>query len=117
MSETSDREMTLKEYNDFVGAMWLGEKELKECGLKDLFICATGLAGESGEVSEKLKKFVRDGSLDRELLTKEMGDTLYYLTALALMFGTDLQSVMEANVKKLTDRRDRGVMRGSGDAR
>ena len=47
-----------------------------------------GLAGESGEIMEKLKKILRDPhSNDKEErikeLKKEFGDVLWYLSALA----------------------------------
>ncbi len=77
-----------------------------------------GLVGEAGEVSEKVKKLFRDKNKfsDEEVL-KELGDVLFYATALANIFGGNLKTIMEMNMKKLDDREQRGVLRGSGDNR
>ncbi len=77
-----------------------------------------GLVGEAGEVSEKVKKLFRDKNKfsDEEVL-KELGDVLFYATALANIFGGNLKTIMEMNMKKLDDREQRGVLSGSGDNR
>jgi len=72
--------------------------------LKSLYIMATGLAGETGEVQEHLKKYVRDGYMDVDKLKLELGDVLHYLTRICQQFNLDLQAVAEANMDKL-DRR------------
>ena len=78
---------------------------------------ALGLCGESGEVAEKVKKWIRDGSLDRDSLKKELGDVLWYLSALAGDLGLTLDEIAVANVEKLRSRANRGVLGGSGDNR
>ena len=79
-----------------------------------------GLAGETGEVIEKLKKYIRDGSgpsvLQSELLG-ELGDVLWYLDACAYEMGYSLEDVATANLEKLASRKERGVLHGSGDNR
>jgi NTP pyrophosphatase (non-canonical NTP hydrolase) len=77
-----------------------------------------GLAGEVGEVCEKVKKHIRDGRvLDKEDLTKELGDVLWYLSALAGDLGIDLEDVAKTNYEKLKSRMERNVISGSGDNR
>lgn len=81
-----------------------------------------GLCGEAGEAAEKWKKALRDdgGQLTddrREALKKELGDVLWYVTACAQEAGFALREVAEANLKKLTDRAQRGKLGGSGDER
>ena len=81
-----------------------------------------GLVGEAGEVAEKMKKVIRDknGDLsydDEEEVAKELGDVLWYINAVANEIGFDLQDIAQINLDKLSSRKDRGVLRGSGDNR
>ena len=77
-----------------------------------------GLCGEAGEVAEKIKKVFRDkGKFSDEDILKELGDVLFYVTALSNVFGGNLQKIMEMNMAKLDDREQRGVLKGSGDNR
>lgn len=81
-----------------------------------------GLAGEAGEVAEKVKKIIRDkdGVVDeeaREALKKELGDVLWYVAQLSTEFGLQLDDVAEGNIEKLYSRLERGVIGGSGDNR
>lgn len=79
---------------------------------------ALGLAGETGEVCEKVKKSIRgDREIDRKEMTRELGDVLWYLANLADDLGIALEDVARANLEKLRSRRDRGVLRGDGDNR
>jgi len=77
-----------------------------------------GLVGEAGEVAEKVKKMIRDGSRPiQKDIVKELGDVLFYTTAIANYFYSDLQTVMQTNMDKLNDREARGVLSGNGDNR
>ncbi|MDP9344436.1 MAG: nucleoside triphosphate pyrophosphohydrolase family protein [Actinomycetota bacterium] len=81
-----------------------------------------GLAGEAGEVAEKVKKLIRDdaGVLSderRAALAGELGDVLWYVAQVATEAGLDLQDVAQANLDKLASRAQRGVLSGSGDDR
>ena len=76
-----------------------------------------GLVGEAGEFAEKIKKVYRDNVMDNAAILNELGDVLFYVTALANYFGSSLQQVMEMNIAKLNDRKQRGVISGSGDTR
>lgn len=80
---------------------------------------ALGLAGEAGEVANKVKKLVRGDtiSLNRDEMIGELGDVLWYLAVLAEDLGISLNVVAERNLKKLADRKARGVLQGSGDNR
>ncbi|MDA3837487.1 MAG: nucleoside triphosphate pyrophosphohydrolase family protein [Candidatus Delongbacteria bacterium] len=81
-----------------------------------------GLAGESGEVSEKIKKVIRDkkgvvNNEDRLAIEKELGDVLWYLSQLATELDIDLENVAKKNIDKLQSRLKRGTLSGSGDDR
>ena len=81
-----------------------------------------GLAGESGEFTDKVKKIVRDkaGKIspeDREELVKELGDVLWYTALVSEYMGVSLEEVAEKNLAKLASRQKRGTLTGSGDNR
>lgn len=83
---------------------------------------ALGLAGEAGEVADKLKKVIRDHDgilIDpvREAVAKEIGDVLWYVSVLAYELDYDLETIAQNNLTKLASRQERGVLTGSGDNR
>ena len=80
------------------------------------------MAGEAGEVADKVKKIIRDndGKLDDEQkleLVKEIGDVLWACATLAHDLGYPLSEAAQINYDKLSDRARRGVLGGSGDNR
>lgn len=108
--------------------------------------CAHKLAGEAGELNEHFGKAMRDdrmfdvsymghsttglGNVDnfhvvirpltderRNYLIKEIGDVLWYLSALCNELGTSLFSVAMMNLRKLKTRTDNNTLQGSGDTR
>ena len=77
-----------------------------------------GLVGEAGEVAEKIKKMLRDSNkVSPDEIVKELGDVVFYATALANYFNSDLTEVLQVNMDKLNSRAKRGVIKGSGDNR
>jgi NTP pyrophosphatase (non-canonical NTP hydrolase) len=83
---------------------------------------AMGLAGEVGEVMNKIKKVYRDkgGVFDtdsKKEIASELGDVLWYLAVLSKDLGQELGTVAEKNLNKLAARKERGVLGGSGDNR
>lgn len=81
-----------------------------------------GLAGETGEVIEKIKKVVRNdnGVVSDEKLNGirgELGDVLWYLSQLSKAFELSLNDIAEQNLRKLADRFERGVLKSEGDER
>tara|TARA_R100001086_G_scaffold239484_1_gene164927 strand:- start:3419 stop:3829 length:411 start_codon:yes stop_codon:yes gene_type:complete len=83
---------------------------------------ALGLSGEAGEVANKVKKIVRDGTGSmpddwKEQIGSEIGDVLWYCATLANDLGLSLSSIAEQNQKKLQSRKEKGTIHGSGDSR
>lgn len=81
-----------------------------------------GLAGEAGEVAEKIKKVLRDGDgivsdEKREEIKKELGDVLWYLANLSTELKISLDDVALKNIEKLQSRYQRNELHGSGDNR
>lgn len=81
-----------------------------------------GLMGEAGEIAEKVKKIFRDkdGEIsdeDHDLLKKEIGDVLWYLSQVATELEIQLEDVATHNIEKLKSRADRGKLKGDGDTR
>jgi len=73
---------------------------------------------------EKLKKIMRGGGElnsineeNREELKKELGDVVWYISALSNDLGFSFDDVIAKNIEKLKSRKDRGVIHGSGDNR
>lgn len=81
-----------------------------------------GLGGEAGEVCDKFKKIMRDkngiiNDHDKNEISKELGDCLWYLSQICEELGINLEDVAIQNIKKLADRKERGVIMGEGDNR
>ena len=82
-----------------------------------------GLAGETGEVVEKIKKVLRKdrgGVIDETLkqeIAKEMGDVLWYLANLSTELGLSLEKIATDNLEKLLSRQERDKLHGQGDNR
>ena len=116
-------ELTMDAYQDRVSEF---------CFYKgSLLYPAMGLAGESGEVIEKVKKLYRDDEfnfmqedLSDELsaeqardLALELGDVMFYVAACAADIGYSLEEIADMNIDKLASRRKRNKLSGSGDHR
>ena len=64
-----------------------------------------GVCGEAGEVAEIIKKGHRPGrEIDLPHLHEEIGDVLWYLAALADIYGFSLEKIAEDNISKLKKR-------------
>ena len=81
-----------------------------------------GLCGEAGEVAEKVKKVLRDkhsyfSQQSKDEIKKEIGDVLWYLQALCVDLGFNLEDAAKHNIEKLKSRLERDKINGDGDNR
>jgi NTP pyrophosphatase (non-canonical NTP hydrolase) len=63
-----------------------------------------GLAGETGEFADAVKKQIRDGVTTPMKLIDELGDVLWYLTFLSGQLGYSIEELATTNYEKLHKR-------------
>ena len=93
--------------------------DLKDVGFIEKVL---GLVGEAGETADKIKKILRDkdgvaSDEDRDLVVKELGDTLWYIASIARYLDIPLSEVAGGNIEKLESRYQRNKLHGEGDKR
>ena len=68
----------------------------------DLSNVGLGLSGETGEVTDIIKKHLHQGhNLDKEHLVEELGDVAWYLALAADTIGVSLEEILTRNIEKL----------------
>ena len=67
---------------------------------------ALGLAGETGEVVELIKKelFHQNKPFTRERMIEELGDVRWYFELICYAIGADMEEIEKANIEKLRKR-------------
>jgi len=114
-------ELRINELNDYQ------EKALrtwKNAGSLEMRLqnVALGLAGESGEVADAVKKAIHHGhgfsqgyitagnpkAIPVKEVAKELGDIMYYVSVGAHELGYTLQEIAEININKLANRYPEG---------
>lgn len=114
------------EMNDYQGQA-LTTASYPDIG-RNLTYTTLGLAGEAGELANKVKKLVREKGYragepfaldddDYHAIKAELGDCLWYIAATCHEIGTWMGLVGEGNLSKLGDRKARGLIDGDGDNR
>ena len=83
----------------------------------ELYYLTMGLTSEAGEVAGKIKKLLRDGEYDPGNVAYELGDVCWYVARLADAIGYEFEDILLINFNKLSDRKARNVLQGSGDER
>lgn len=113
--------MNFDEYQKTAGEYDLARAtaNLKDTGFIEKIL---GLVGEAGETAEKIKKILRDkdgkaSKQDRVLITKELGDILWYVASIARYLNIPLSEVAKLNIEKIESRRQRDKLHGEGDER
>lgn len=97
--------MNINEYQQL--AMRTSNRTLAPTG--HLLNGALGLAGESGEIADLVKKHEFQGHpLDVQHIAKELGDICWYIAETATAIGYDLEHIMQMNIDKLKARYPEG---------
>lgn len=120
--------MKFDEYQERAKTTDLGIKKMGEVmarhnlNVPEFIDKVLGLAGESGEFADKIKKIMRDkkGEFDEEdrmAILKELGDVLWYVAEVSLYLDMPLSELAKINLDKLASRKNRGTLTGSGDER
>lgn len=95
--------MTPNEYQELAGVTLPKDKYTSQRDV--LTLGALGLAGETGEVVDVIKKHLyHDRPLDKDAILKELGDVAWYLATLCTALDFRLSDVLEANIAKLKAR-------------
>ena len=94
---------------DFVSlADRMGELDRQGANIERLTTAGVGLAAESGEFLEIVKKMVFQGKPwnddNREHLIIELGDTMWYVMQACMALDVDINDVVRRNVSKLEKR-------------
>ena len=116
-TRTKTTELYTEATKGFIGGLGYDQTEWLK-----LAYCTGKLNGEAGEVAEIVFKAFRGqkGVLTGEqkvAIQKELGDCLWYIARMADELDTTLTRIMEMNLDKLNDRKERGVVHGYGDER
>jgi NTP pyrophosphatase (non-canonical NTP hydrolase) len=68
-----------------------------------------GLAGESGEALDLIKKHLfHDHDLDKNKIINELGDIAFYLEIASYLLGTTVEEIEQQNIEKLNKRYPNG---------
>lgn len=102
--------MEAKEYQKLAARTLIDRPDF-EISDKDIMTVwtAIGLAGESGEVADLIKKgvFHRHG-VNIEKIKEELGDVMWYLAGLCTVLELDLSEILKDNINKLIARYPNG---------
>ena len=95
-----------KNYNDLIDRY--AELKKQGCNIQRLDTAASGMASEAGEFMEIVKKLKFQGKpynlANKEHLTKELGDIMWYVAQASLALDVRLDEVIYTNTLKLAAR-------------
>ncbi|RPH39044.1 MAG: nucleotide pyrophosphohydrolase [Burkholderiales bacterium] len=103
--------VTIDRWADFIDTLYpdLPDRGERARDQKELLHATLGLAGETGEVVDIIKKvWAYDKKLDKEKLIEEMGDLFHYYTRLLHLSNIKLSEVIDSNYTKLKKRYPNG---------
>jgi len=108
--------MTIREYQEAAARTLLNKPPRNYTADEIMLIwCAMGLAGESGETADDLKKAIfHDTGINQDRIIKELGDVLWYAAGICTVLNIPLEVVMNENIHKLKERYPDGFRQGGG---
>lgn len=112
-NESVDSGVDFSDLDALVASTWAIEFEFEAT----LLGAAGGAVILAGRIAGRVKKSMRDGTLDGERVLVALCDLLRCLDAIARFYGSTLALVAAGNRDKLTSRQERGVLKGDGDHR
>lgn len=93
--------MNLKDYQEFAALGILPATLERE----PIIGFALGLAGETGEVVDDIKKkYFHGRNIDVQHTLEELGDVMWYVANVANQMGASLEEILDANAEKLRKR-------------
>lgn len=97
--------MNFKEYQELASRTLDKDKETEIV----LINMSMGLAGESGETVDYLKKVLFHGhEFNVEKLASELGDVLWYISSICTVLNINLEELAAYNIEKLIKRYPEG---------
>jgi NTP pyrophosphatase (non-canonical NTP hydrolase) len=110
--------MTFDEYQNEAARTMTRRTDEEIPSAMHLAVMGQGLAGEAGEVADLLKKKLGHGkAVGLDEITSELGDVLWYMSAIAKWYGLTLDEVAAYNVAKLRKRYPNGFTHAASNAR
>jgi len=103
--------MTLNEYQKLTRETAIYPKEFA------ITYLTLGLTSKAKKIAKKIKKNIQNNSYDVIITADEVGDVFWYLARLCDEMGFQTKDILKRNIDKLLDRKNRGVIGGSGDKR
>jgi len=96
--------MEIKTFSEYQSEAIKTAKQFEEKNMA-LAYSVLGITGETGEVSEIIKKHIRgDGELDILKLKKEIGDVIWYIARLCDALEITMEECAQINILKLRKR-------------
>ena len=89
------------------------DKDAGKRNTAELIYIQMGISGEAGEVTEVIKKYVRDRGMEDNVIASidthtelilELGDVMWYTARMCTLLGISFEDLIDWNIKKLTER-------------
>lgn len=108
--------MTAEEYQDELTSIQDRFPEPVQ-DVNPLIIYLLALSGNTGKVSEMIKRYFTEGVYPDKTFTEELGDIVAYIVLICNQFNIRFLDVLVANIDKLNERLEKGTAHGNGSDR